>query len=272
MPSLFTLQYYVFLAYDDTLRFALSNLGIDYVRKTVLANASRPSWIELMKYNYVIWFTGVDTALTLTSTDTTNLSVYLSYGGNFILSGENIAQDICVQGEQSNILDENRFISLRLRIDYLGSTLDSRVYYANADGYFHGHSGTKVRSLYAATVGSNVDNIKPYLRGTHVDSTYYFISTKTKANNLVALSHQGIMHRTLFFGYCIEKLYYSDISSILFYTYLQYFTSNLWFNPLEWDGTSDTKEKNTVISQNLRRFRRRLSISKETFISAEYIS
>jgi len=229
---------------DDTLRAALTNLGIDYVRKTVPVNANGPSWTELMKYTYLIWFTGVDSTSSLTATDTVNLSVYLSYGGNFILSGENLAQDICSLGVQTNILSENTFMSLRLRVDYIGSTLDSRVYYANADGYYYGHAATKVCSLYAPTVGSNVDNIRPYLRGTHVDSTYYFISTKTKANNLVAISHQGIMHRTLFFGYCIEKIYYSDIASVLFYTYMQYFTSNLWFQPLTWDGTSESREKN----------------------------
>lgn len=216
---------------SDTISSALSNLGIEFTKISVGPGADGPSYSELMKYTYVIWYTGgADSTTTLKDNDTLNLSVYLTYGGNFILSGENIAQDIGVQGVNTNILAENRFLSLRLRVDYISSDVDKNVYYANPDGFFYGHSAARTCSLYTLTPLSKVDYILPYLRGTHVDTTYYF--STTKANNCVGISHQGIMQRSIFFGFCIEKLYLSDITSILSTAFQQYFTSNLGFEPL----------------------------------------
>jgi len=42
----------------------------------------------------VAWFTGNATTNTLTATDRTNLTSYLDNGGNLLLAGQNIAQDI----------------------------------------------------------------------------------------------------------------------------------------------------------------------------------
>jgi len=81
----------------------------------------------------------------------------------------------------------------------------------------------------------------PYLRGDHVDTTYYFVTSK--ANNCVGISHQGILQRSLFFGFCIEKLYLSDITSILSTAYQQYFAVNLGFDPLKGTVNKDDFSK-----------------------------
>ena len=53
-----------------------------------------PSSDTLRHYPVVAWFTGNATTNTLTATDRTNLTSYLDNGGNLLLAGQNIAQDI----------------------------------------------------------------------------------------------------------------------------------------------------------------------------------
>jgi hypothetical protein len=53
-----------------------------------------PSSDTLRHYPVVAWFTGNATTNTLTATDRTNLAAFLDNGGNLLIAGQNIAQDI----------------------------------------------------------------------------------------------------------------------------------------------------------------------------------
>jgi hypothetical protein len=53
-----------------------------------------PSSDTLKRYPVVVWFTGNATTNTLTATDRTNLASFLDNGGNLMIAGQNIAQEL----------------------------------------------------------------------------------------------------------------------------------------------------------------------------------
>ncbi len=79
--------------YEQWYTAACDSNGILYDVYEVQASGS-PSADTLNHYPIVIWFTGDDSTSTLTATDQTNLTGFLTGGGNLLISGQNIAQDI----------------------------------------------------------------------------------------------------------------------------------------------------------------------------------
>jgi len=63
-----------------------------------------PSSDTLRHYPVVAWFTGNATTNTLTATDRTNLATFLDNGGNLLLSGQNIAQELAADPFLGNYL------------------------------------------------------------------------------------------------------------------------------------------------------------------------
>jgi roadblock/LC7 domain-containing protein len=80
-----------------------------------------PSADTLRHYPVVAWFCGNDSTTTLTATDQTNLTSYLTNGGNLFISGQNIAQDIATDG----FLDE--YLHAQLVDDSTGENFVSGI-------------------------------------------------------------------------------------------------------------------------------------------------
>ncbi len=82
---------------------ALDSSGILYHRFDV-QTLGAPSTDTLKHYPIVIWFTGDDSLTTLTAAEITSLTGYLDNGGNLIISGKNIAQNLSGHPFLSNYL------------------------------------------------------------------------------------------------------------------------------------------------------------------------
>ncbi|HTW92682.1 MAG TPA: S8 family serine peptidase [bacterium] len=67
-------------------------------------NSGSPTAETLKHYPVVVWFCGNDSTSTLTSTDEANLKSYLDNGGNLLLAGQNIAQDVAGDSFLTNYL------------------------------------------------------------------------------------------------------------------------------------------------------------------------
>jgi len=74
-----------------------------YDKYTVQTSGS-PSADTLRHYPVVVWFTGNATTNTLTATDRTNLASFLDNGGNLMIAGQNIAQELAADAFLGNYL------------------------------------------------------------------------------------------------------------------------------------------------------------------------
>jgi len=83
--------------YEKYYTAACDSNGVLYDVYTVMSSGS-PSAETLRHYPVVMWFCGNDSVTTLTATDQANLTTYLDNGGNLLISGQNIAQDIAAEG------------------------------------------------------------------------------------------------------------------------------------------------------------------------------
>jgi hypothetical protein len=79
-------------SYESYYQIALDDLTVLYDEWDVASSGVLGS--ELLYYTCVIWFTGDDATTTLTAQDQTDLTTYLDGGGNLILTGQNIGEDI----------------------------------------------------------------------------------------------------------------------------------------------------------------------------------
>ena len=220
---------------DTIIRASLDSLKIDYDIIPVASKADGPGYKTLSEYSAVIWYTGdADTSFTLTKQDTFNLGVFLSYGGNLILSGENIATDIGFP--DTNYKLENPFLAKNFGMDFIGKnkTLTSSFRaFASSDSVlnpYYENGYTRICSLQSS---SKPDLIFPTnLRGTHVYPTYYF-HTLFKGDNMVSLFYEGENKRTIFFGFPIEDILAGMLDSTLKVSYEDIFDINLDFKPID---------------------------------------
>jgi hypothetical protein len=79
--------------YEKWYTAACDSHGILYDSWDVDASGS-PSSDTLQHYPVVVWFTGMDSTTTLTGTDRTNLAAFMDNGGNLLISGQSIAQQL----------------------------------------------------------------------------------------------------------------------------------------------------------------------------------
>ena len=79
--------------YETYYTESLDHLSLDYDIWEVMSQGS-PSSATLMSYTTVIWFTGDDYTTTLSSTDETNLAIFLENSGTLFITGQDIGYDI----------------------------------------------------------------------------------------------------------------------------------------------------------------------------------
>ncbi|MEO0082805.1 MAG: S8 family serine peptidase, partial [candidate division WOR-3 bacterium] len=96
--------------YERWYKQAIDSLKTIYAVWTV-ATAGSPPLDTLLQYPVVVWFTGLDSLNTLTSTDQTNLTSYLNQGKNLFICGQNIGQNIGTTPFYSNYLHAEYVVS-----------------------------------------------------------------------------------------------------------------------------------------------------------------
>ncbi|MDD3802807.1 MAG: hypothetical protein PHW02_00280 [bacterium] len=227
---------------DKKIIESLDKLGVEFDEISVKTGGAGPNYKTLVKYANVIWYTGEESTLSLLAADTFALSRYLDFGGDLLLSGENLAQGIGVP-DTNTLLNENRFLSMKMRVDYIGNPFKApEGFNANVDGHFYANLGSRICSLETVTT-SKPDMLRPFLIG-HVDSAFYFY-TLTKGNNIVGIANEGILRKTIFCGFSIENLYQRDLDSVLEVSFVDYFDMNLDFEPRKWDDATSYSKRDS---------------------------
>ncbi len=136
--------------YERWYTSACDSNGILYHTWTVQASGS-PTSDTLSHYPIVIWFTGDDSLTTLTTTDETNLTSFLTNGGKLVISGQNIAQDISADPFLADYLHA-QFIDPSTKKPYMVSVPGDPI--IQEDTMVAGGGG-------GANNGSSLDGIKP---------------------------------------------------------------------------------------------------------------
>jgi len=96
--------------YERWYKEAIDSLRTLYSVWTV-ATAGSPPLDTLLRYPVVVWFTGLDSLNTLTSTDQTNLTSYLNQGKNLFICGQNLGQNIETTPFYSNYMHASYVIT-----------------------------------------------------------------------------------------------------------------------------------------------------------------
>ncbi len=82
---------------------ACDSNSVRYDVHDVLASGTPPAE-SLLRYPVVVWFCGDDSTTTLTAAEQASLTAYLDSGGNLMISGQNIAEDLAAGGFLSDYL------------------------------------------------------------------------------------------------------------------------------------------------------------------------
>lgn len=138
--------------YERWYREAIDSLKTLYRVWNTISLGS-PSLDTLSAYPVVIWFTGLDSLNTLTTTDQVNLTSYLNQGKNLFLCGQNIGQNIGSTPFYTNYLRASYFTTHTAQL-YAVGLLGDPIGGVNGDTVVLGGSG-------GAANASSCDGIKP---------------------------------------------------------------------------------------------------------------
>lgn len=173
--------------YQNYYTSALQNAGYIYDAWDVHTMGA-PTLSNLQDYPLVLWQTGDAPYNTLDLSNQNLLQSYLGDGGNLLLSGQNIAQDI------TN--DPSQFLQDVLHADYLGTHVDLASVFGG--GPFSGQSYT----LQGAE-GANNQNSPDYFQALP-GATPVFTYTASSHTGALSIDHDN--YRLLFFGFGIESI------------------------------------------------------------------
>jgi subtilisin family serine protease len=134
---------------------ACDSNGVLYHTYSVLASGS-PSADTLKHYPVVFWFTGNDTASTLTDPDIDALTDFLNTGHNLFLSSQNVAQDLngnpfLADYLHAQLLDDSTGKPYLVGMEGDPITQEDTVVLAGAGGANNGKSLDGIRALAGAS-------------------------------------------------------------------------------------------------------------------------
>jgi hypothetical protein len=212
---------------EVSLQNSLQRNGIDYTLYEVPAESAGPSFAAMREYCAVIWYTGEAAVPFKAPYDTVNLKLYLNYGGNLILSGENLAQSIGVPGV--NIPGtERQFLERWLSVDYIsGEFADGEDFTSSENSTFYDNLFSRNISLSLHTA-SFVDIVRPFMRDTFVDTAYLLGNLKT--GEIVGVANTDTTHKSIFFGFPLEYTDEMHLDSLLNVAFTDYFHFDLKFD------------------------------------------
>lgn len=222
---------------------ALDNNGIEYFYINLKPTGTYPNYTFLSKFTTVILYTGEYGEPFVLPNDTFNLQRYLTYGGNILVSGENLAQSYGVPGQNLQT-DEFPFLAYFLWIDYRSSIYDDVFFTADKTSFYSLNPYTSLIQQVEAT-SSKVDYVMPFPRDTFVKVNYFL--GKSKAPVYVGVNNIAKTHKSVFFGFPIEYIDYKNLDQLIKETFSNFFDYDLDFNLTRTNETSQkdiiTKEK-----------------------------
>jgi len=178
--------------YERCYKESIDSLRTLY-RIWTLATAGSPPLDTLLHYPVVVWFTGLDSLNTLSSTDQTNLTSYLNQGKNLFICGQNIGQNIGTTPFYTNYLHASYVIS-HTGILYSVGVPGDPIGGVNGDTIVTGGSG-------GASNATSLDGIRP------VSGAYGCFRYRNYADTTVygAIRYEG-SYKVIYFGLPFEAI------------------------------------------------------------------
>ncbi len=201
--------------------------GIEYNYISLKSTDIYPKFIDLAKYNSVFIFTGTQQEVFNLPYDTFNLQVYLRYGGNLMISGENFAQSVGVEKENTPET-EFPFLGKYLLLDYYNSFYDDNYFIADTNSFYSQNKYTKEIIQTKSTDKDQPDIVIPFKNDTFVKINYYLKGSKAPMS--VGVMNNALSSRTVFFGFPLEYLDFDNMSNLINQTYSKFFNYDLAFN------------------------------------------
>lgn len=212
---------------SSEIRESFSKNGIEYDYISLKSTDIYPRFINLAKYNSVFIFTGTYPQVFILPFDTFNLQVYLRYGGNLMISGENFAQSVGLEGENTPET-EFPFLGKYLSLDYYNSLYDDNYFFADTSSFYYQNLYTKEIIQTTPTKKDQPDIVIPFKNDTFVKINYYMKGIKAPLS--VGVMNNALSSKTVFFGFPIEYLDIEYMSNLINQTYSKFFNYDLGFN------------------------------------------
>lgn len=181
--------------YERWYKEAIDSLKTFYRVWNTITSGS-PSLDTLLAYPVVVWFTGLDSLNTLTTTDQNNLTSYLNSGKNLFLCGQNIGQNIGSTPFYSNYLHAS-YVTTHTAQLYAVGVPGNPIGGVNGDTIVLGGAG-------GAANASSCDGIRP------VGGAYGAFRYRNYADTTVygAINFSGT-YKVVYFGMPFEAINHS---------------------------------------------------------------
>lgn len=187
---------------------SFDRLEVDHRAIIVQPGDPLPDYEFLSQFTGVVIFTGgVEYNKIFVSGDTDNLMAYMDYGGNVILSGENIAEAVGYPGE-----GEYAFLQNYFGVDYLDPKGPGNEHTADPSGIYAGYLDNIKVGIY-----NSPDVIAPMPTSDRTSAgigAYYYTGTKSKAS-YSGVTFSGNTHRSAFYSFPMGYMEQSDLDMLM---------------------------------------------------------
>ena len=185
---------------------SFDRLGIDHDAEKVQPGDPLPSYDVLTGYQTVIIHTGgLAPDRIFVSGDIDNLSAYMDYGGNVILSGENIASAVGLPGES-----EYPFLNDYFGVNFIDSTLEDDLHKADPAGIYTG-----TLTEFQVELMKDPDYLMPMSTPEGTPRPAYFFSQSGKAPLYSGVTFNGNTHRSAFFSFPMAYMRETDLDALI---------------------------------------------------------
>ncbi|MBS4016566.1 MAG: T9SS type A sorting domain-containing protein, partial [Candidatus Latescibacteria bacterium] len=185
-----------------------------------------PALDTLLAYPVVVWFTGLDSLNTLTTTDQNNLTSYLNQGKNLFICGQNIGQDIGSTPFYSNYLHASYVTTHTAQLYAVGIAGDP-IGGVNGDTVVLGGAG-------GAANANSCDGIRP------VGGAYGAFRYRNYADTTVyGAIHFSNTYKVVYFGMPFEAINHTALRYIQKWEVMRRILT--FFNEPLPQGIEDTK-------------------------------
>lgn len=200
-------------------------------------------------YNTVILYTGDSKEGTLPQADIDSLITFMIYGGSVFMIGENIAQAIGTEGDNSaRPFNEHLFLVRYFGVDYIAPVFDQldKLYYADGSSDYSKYNFAKEVPLYTEV---DPDWINPIYTFYNNPSPLYFLPSSGKAP-----AYSGVYnetgHRSIFFSFDLGNAMGDYYDTVLAVSMVDYFGYDTLFDPLDKTGSTAQMNANAFCSEN----------------------
>lgn len=210
---------------------SLANIGVEC--DVIRLDPGKPIKAStLRQYNTVIWVGGSVAAKdgTFSNADAESLKVYLDYGGNLLMYGENIAEAIGSQGADEPA-GENQFLVKYLGVDYIDHTYKPEYDFVawGTGSIYEQHESTRQISVKDVNDPDFIRYI--YLSGENYSEPVYYFRSSAKAPCGAGTYNAGGTFESVFLTFMLETADPEIIDSFNYVSLVDYFTYDLIYHP-----------------------------------------